>query len=110
MNSASGLHIATVVLSFSLRVAAAFCISWLLDGLLRRPRPRFLAWTLLLVASIAYWIGLIAKEVYAWRAPFTAGTPGAKAGSFAMQTILLPAGWSYAVLFALKIIGLAYVS
>ncbi|HKV92423.1 MAG TPA: M56 family metallopeptidase [Candidatus Angelobacter sp.] len=107
MNPELGLHFAAVFLSFFLRVAAGYCVCWMLNRLLSKPRQRFVLWTTFLLGSAAYWVVLAGREASALISPAGAtGTTGAAPA--VAHSFFVPAGWSHGVLVAIQFLGLVY--
>ncbi|HEX3095462.1 MAG TPA: M56 family metallopeptidase [Candidatus Angelobacter sp.] len=104
------LHFAGVVLNFFLRVAVAYLACWMANRLLRRPGQRFVVWTMFLMGSGAYWLGLIFRELNAWSAmKAEAGSVSGQA-SGAAHSLLVPLTWSHQILIAVQVMGLAYAA
>ncbi|HEY6271757.1 MAG TPA: hypothetical protein VIX19_07160, partial [Terriglobales bacterium] len=103
------LHFAGIVLSYFLKVAAAYLACWLLNRLLRRPQQRFLMWMVLLQGAGTYWLTLIFRELRAlpW---LMAGSDGAAPGTSpaATHSFVVPLAWSHAILIAAQVLGWAY--
>ena len=88
------LHFAATLLSYFLRVTAAFIACWMLNRLLAKPRQRFIVWMVFLVGSAAYWLELVVSEIKV----LVAGTVGVANASVSTSPIkhsfLLPLAWS----------------
>jgi beta-lactamase regulating signal transducer with metallopeptidase domain len=104
------LHFAGVFLNFLLRVAVVYLGCWMLNRLLRKPQQRFVVWMMFLLGSVAYWIGLIVRELSALGAMKTdAGSvPGQAAG--VAHSLVVPLAWSHTILIAVQLVGLAYAA
>jgi bla regulator protein blaR1 len=102
------LHFAGVFLNFLLRVAVVYLGCWMLNRLLRKPQQRFVVWMMFLLGSVAYWIGLIVRELSALGAMKTdAGSvPGQAAG--AAHSLVVPLAWSHQILIGVQAVALAY--
>lgn len=109
MNPQQGLYFAAAFLNFFLRVAAGYCVCWMLTRLLRRPSQRFLLWSTFLLGSAAYWLTLIVREASALTSPLAgAGSINAGAVPVAANSLQLPAEWSHSLLLAIQGLGLVY--
>jgi beta-lactamase regulating signal transducer with metallopeptidase domain len=110
MSPALGLHFAAIFVSFSLRVAAVFCVCWLLDRLFRKPQHRFALWLTFLLGSAAYWVTIIGKELYSWQVSSVAHVEAfSSAGPSATHALLLPVAWSQVVPMAVKAFAFGYL-
>ena len=109
------LHFAAIFLNYFLRVAVAYLACWMLNRLLRRPGQRFAMWTMFLLGSGAYWLGLIFIELNprglnAWSAMKTAAGSSAGQAVGAAHSLVVPLAWSHQILIAIQIVGLAYAA
>jgi beta-lactamase regulating signal transducer with metallopeptidase domain len=94
------LHLASLFVSYFVKVAAAYLICLLLGKMLSRPGQRFTAWMAFLIGSAAYWLVLL----FGWTRNFLAEQKGARIplenpghtpASF--QHVLVATSWKHAV-------------
>ena len=86
-----------VVLSYFLRVAAAYAVCWLLSRLSPSPQRRFLVWLLFLLGAAGYWLAAwCAFPLHVPAGLVAAGLP-LHNPSPAPHTLMFPAGWAPAL-------------
>ena len=105
------LYLAGVLLTFVVKVTAAFVLCLGLARLLRNPRHRFLAWLAFLIAAGVCWAALVADETVA----FLSRT-GATINSIAQTTnasgehLSVPLSWGLWISRAAVASGILYVA
>lgn len=108
MNPEQGLHFAAVFLNFFLQITAAYCVCWMLNRLLVRPRQRFFVWAAFLLVSAGYWLAIIARGANALSSRGTAAGNVGVGAAPVTYSFQVPAGWSHMLLLAIQWLGLAY--
>jgi D-alanyl-D-alanine endopeptidase (penicillin-binding protein 7) len=104
------LHLGGVLLTFVLKVTAAFLLCLCLTRVLRNPRHRFLTWLGLLVAAGVSWIALVVDEVVSvvFRGAVGASLTGA-AANVSGEHVTVPASWNIWIARAAVVLTATYV-
>ncbi|HEX5435473.1 MAG TPA: hypothetical protein VFY05_14635, partial [Candidatus Angelobacter sp.] len=105
------LYLAGVLLTFIVKVAAAFLLCLCLARVLRSPRHRFLTWLGFLLGAGVCWTALLVDETVA-----VVSRAGAGVGYIAQTTnpsgehLSVPLSWSLWIGRAVLVFGFIYIS
>ncbi len=103
------LHFAATVLSYFLKVTAAFFACWILTRLLGKPRQRFIVWMVFLTGSAAYWLELVIAEIRAPGIEIAAVANVPSSASAVPHSFLVPLAWSHNLLIGIEGLGAIYI-
>src|SRR5690349_18555965 len=105
------LQLAGVLLTFLLKVAAAYVLCLCLTRVLRNPRRRFLIWLGFLLGAGLSWIAVVVDEVVSL---FSRGAAGATLAQAAAKIpgehVAVPAAWSIWIGRAAVALTAAYIA
>jgi beta-lactamase regulating signal transducer with metallopeptidase domain len=104
------LHFVALVLSYFLRVTAAYFACWMLNRLLSKPRQRFIVCLIFLVGTAAYWLELAVREFRTFATGTAEGFTGPVLAPAIIHSFLIPQRWSHAVMVATKGLGTVYLA
>ena len=105
------LQLAGVLLTFLLKVAAAYLLCLCLTRVLRNPRHRFLIWLGFLLGAGLSWIALVVDEaVSALSRGAAAATLAEVATKVSGEHVAVPASWSIWISRAAVVVTAAYIT
>ncbi len=105
------LQLAGVLLTFVLKVAAAYVLCLCLTRVLRNPRHRFLTWLGFLLGAGLSWIALVVDEVVsAFSRGAAAATLAEVAAKVPGEHVAVPASWSIWIARVAVVLTAAYIT
>ena len=103
------LGVASLLISYFLKVAVACLLCWILAALLQTPRQKFTLWLGLIFGSLVYWLYAVSAFSASSLSAATVGGEVLRPVSQLPHALLVPARFQEATLILGRVLGSAYI-